>query len=76
MRDEHLKEWLAESSKNEREETASDQETLTEETTAGPDGTGREETEDIRDKTPVEAFNSGRVVDIFQTEFGEGRLAE
>ena len=42
----------------------------------GPGRTGREGKEDIREKTPVEASNWDRVVDLIQTKFGEGRLAE
>ena len=33
-------------------------------------------TEEIREKTPAEVSNWERVVDLIQTAFGEGRLAE
>ena len=42
----------------------------------GPDRTGREGKEESIDKTPAEASNWDRVVDIIQTAFGEGRLVE
>ena len=57
MRAEHLKWWLAETRKKEREEAATEQETLTEGATVGPDGTGKEGTEDSRENTRVEAPN-------------------
>ena len=41
MREEHLKEWLLDTRKKERDEAASYQETPTEGTTAGPNRTGR-----------------------------------
>ena len=76
MRAEHLKGWLVEARKEEREEATADHDTTTEGTTEGPDGMGREETKDIREKTPAEDSNWERVVDLVQTAFGEGRLAE
>ena len=42
----------------------------------GPNITGREGKGEIREKTPVEASNWERMVNLIQTEFGEGRLAE
>ena len=43
---------------------------------SGTDRTGREDTEEIREKKPAEASNWDRVVDLIQTEFGEGRLVK
>ena len=76
MRAEHLKGWLAEAWKKEREEAAADQEPPTERTTEGPNRTGREGKEDIREKAPVEASDWEVLVDLVQTVFGEGRLTE
>ena len=41
-----------------------------------PNRTGREETEESREKTPAGASNWDRVVDLIHTAFREGRLAE
>ena len=41
-----------------------------------PNRKGREETEGRREKTPTEASNWDRVVDLFHTVFGEGQLAD
>ena len=57
VRTKHLKGWLKEERKKEREKAASDQETLPEGTPAGPDRTGGEETEERREKTPAEMKN-------------------
>ena len=43
---------------------------------AGPKRTGREGTEETREKTPAEVSNWERVVDLVHTEFGKGRLAD
>ena len=49
---------------------------MTNGTTAGPNRMGREVTEESRKTTPVVAYNWNRVVDLVQTVFREGRLAE
>ena len=76
MRSEYLKGWLAQSRMKEREEAAAYQETLTEGTPEGSGGTGGEGTDKIREKTPEEASNWERVVDLVQTAFEEGQLVE
>ena len=57
MRSEHLKGWLAEARKKEREEAVTEQTTSTEGTMAAPNRKGREETEERRGKTPEEVYN-------------------
>ena len=57
MKDNHLKGWLEEERKKEREEAAAYQNTLAEGVTTGTDGTGGEGTEEIREKTPAESSN-------------------
>ena len=57
MRNENLKGWLADVNKKEREKAAVEQETITEGTTAGHGGTGREGAEERMEKTPAEASN-------------------
>ena len=74
MRDKHPKGWLAETREKKREEAATDQETPIEGTIAGPHRTGREETEEIQEKTPAETYNWERVVDLVHMSFREGRL--
>ena len=76
MRAKNLKGWLAEARKKERGEVETDQETPTLGTTAGPDDKGREGTEGSRERTPAEASNWERLVDLVHTAFGEERLAE
>ena len=78
MRAEHLKWWLAVARNNEREEAVVEQETRRK---GGqqqyPKGrVGGERTEESTEKTPTEASNWERVVDLVQTAFREGRLAE
>ena len=75
MQGEHLKRWLEEAMKKDRENAAANQEKPTGGmTTAGPNGTGGEGMEEIREKTTMEASNWERVVDLVQMAFGEGRL--
>ena len=77
MRSEHLKGWLAAARKKEKEEAPEKQENPTEgRTMPGTDRTGREETEESREKTNAAASNWDRVVDLIYMAFGEGRLAE
>ena len=77
MRVKHLKGWLAAARNKEKEEAASKQENPTVgRTMPGHDRTGREGTEERRDKTTEEASNWNRVVDIIQTAFVERRPAE
>ena len=78
MRAEHLKWWLAVARNNEREEAVVEQEFRRK---GGqqqyPKGRGGGEgPEDSTEKTPTEASNWERVVDLVQTAFREGRLAE
>ena len=75
MRDEHIKGWLAEARKKEREEAAAEQKEAVEgkkEATKGTGGGG----EEIRGKTPEEVSNWERVVYLTQTAFGEEHLVE
>ena len=77
MRAEHLKGWLAATRKKEKEEAADEKESPMEgRVMPGPNRTGMEGTVESKEKTPVEASNWDRVVDIIQTAFEEGRLAE
>ena len=73
VRGDHLKEWLSAARKKEKEEVAAEQENPKEvRTMPGPYRKGREGTEKRRDKTPAEASNWDRVVDIIHTTFREG----
>ena len=74
MRVKHLKGWLMEARKKEREEAASEQTTAAEGTTSVPNRMGTEGTEEIRGETPAEISNWERVVDLVQTAFEEKRL--
>ena len=76
MRDDHLKGWLAEARKKEREEAAAKKETPAEGKTAIPNSTGGEGTEERRGKTPAEVSSWGMVVYLVQAVFREGLLAE
>ena len=77
MRAEQIKGLLVAAKRKEREEAAVKKEHLKEDrTTEGPNGTGREETLDIRGWGPTEVSNWERVVELVQTEFREGQLAE
>ena len=60
MRAEHLKGWLAAARKKEREEAAAEHENPKEgRMMPGPKRTGREGTEDSREKTPADDFQLG-----------------
>ena len=72
MRAENLKGWLTEARKKERDEAAAYQDNPTEGTTEGPDRTGREGTENSREKMHMEAYNWDMVVGLIQTAFREG----
>ena len=66
MRAEHLKRWLAEARKAEKDDT-----------TAGAETTeGKEATEFTEFTEPTEAANWEKLVDLVQTAFHEGILAE
>ena len=74
MKAEHLKWWLEDSRKKEREDAVSDQETTTEGTTAGTNGT-RGRVQIIEDRRePAEASDWEKVLDLIQTTFGRGGL--
>ena len=74
VQDKHLKGLIAAERNKEREEAAAEQDNLTEERTmSGPDRTGREGSEERREKTHADASNWDRVVDLVQTVYGEGQ---
>ena len=66
MRDEHLKRWLATARKAEKDNTTAGEETTE----------GKESTELAESTAPTEATNWERVVELVQTVFRDGRLAE
>ena len=76
MRANHIKGWLAEARKKERYEEAAEKKSAAEGRKEVLDRTGEEGMEGRRGKTPTEMSNWERVVDLVQTVFGEGRLAE
>ena len=54
MRSEHIKGWMVEVRKKEKEEAAAVQKEAAEGTTEVPEGTGWEDTDERREETPVE----------------------
>ena len=76
MRANHIKGWLTEARKKEKEDVAADQKAEMEGTMEVLGGMGGEGTEEIGGKMPAEMSNCKWVVDLVHTDFGEGRLAE
>ena len=73
IRDEHLKGWLA---KAQKEEAEASEVAATEGATEVHGGTGGEEMEDRREKTPTNMKNWERMVALVRADFVEGMMLE